>query len=198
MTRFGLLILVPVLLQPFEFECSGSIGLKDSPPAEQVEVGIYVHPYFTSLSVDNVPVAESNFATSFGQRYIGRLPAGQHKVTIQSECCFEDQFLISVPQKKETWAPTVFRRRLIYLPARLLLETSLRPLEIWIDGTPEGTLDASHPGGFNVPMKKQKGTRRIRILLLHPTLGEARREVVVKAGRQTIIKIDAEDFGNPP
>jgi hypothetical protein len=158
-----------------------------------VEVGIYVHPYFTSLSVDNAEVAQSNEATQFGQRYIGNLPPGKHKISIQSDCCFEDQFMITVPQKNETWAPTVFRRRLSYLPARLLFETTLRPLEVWIDGVPRGK-----PDTLDIPMKTKKGSRRIRILLLHPTLGEARREVVVKAGRQTTIKLDWEDFGNQP
>jgi hypothetical protein len=163
-----------------------------------VEVGIYVHPYFTSLSIDNAEVAESNEATHFGQRYIGSLPPGKHKITIQSNCCFEDQFMIKVPEKKETRAPTIFRRRLSYLPARLLIETNLRSLEIWIDGTPRGTLDNSHAGTLDIPMQKNKGTRRIDILLLHPTLGEARRRVRVHSGRQTSIKIDAKDFGNPP
>ncbi len=193
----GQLILVPVILQSFEVECSGNLRVRDSSSVENVDVRFYVHPFFSSISIDNIKVAENNSSTSFGQKFACTLPAGRHKVTIQSECCFEDEFLITVPEKEESWAPVVFRRRLRYLHAQLLLETRIRPLEIWIDGSFKGTADTSRPGTLTIPMKGQKGTRRIHILVFHPTLGEMRREILLRSGRQTMIKIERTDFSNP-
>ena len=186
------------MLQSFEVECSGNLRVRDSSSVENVDVTFYVHPFFSSISIDNIEVAENNSSTAFGQKFACVLPPGKHKVTIQSECCFEEEFSITVPETEKSWAPTVYRRRLRYLPAELLFETHLSPFEVWIDGTFKGKAGISDTKAITIPVESQNGIRSVHILLFHTELGEARREVEVRAGKQTTILIEHMDFAHLP
>jgi hypothetical protein len=188
------LIFVPLLFPFGEVECSASLSFKPWSTAAKVEVNFYADPYFTTLSIDDIKMARNDRSTSFGQRFKCRLPTGQHKVTIESKCCFTDEFNISVPAHGTSWAPIAYRRKLRLLPATLILKTRLSPIEIWVNGVYRGKQTASSPGAAIVPVTWRTGREAVHVLLLHPKLGEARRRIPVAAGEKITVKVGKDDF----
>jgi len=190
----GQLIIVHLMFPFGEIDCSVSLKITPPPSTETVEVTFHIDTYFSVLYVDDLKLAGNDSSTAFGQRFTHRLPPGQHKVTIESTCCKTDEFQICAPEPGTNWAPTVIRRKLQFLPASLVLDTQLSPLEIWLDGKFKGIYKAAKPASITIPIASRSGRRIVHLLLMHPRFGETRRIISVYAGDKTIVRVRKVDF----
>lgn len=152
-------------------------------------VEIVADPFFAQILVDGKQVATSqDESTRFGHIWRGRLPAGNHRVVIRHPACAEDTFQLRVPVEGQV------RRRLHFLPARLVVRSPDPRVGVYLADSYRGTVGQSTANPIIVTIEGRRASRRVQVRLVDSRGREVTRSVQLLAGRLTELKITAAEF----
>lgn len=169
------------------------IDRKPDPPKEH-EIQIVCEPFFERIKVGDKIVAKNDSSTSYGQVYKGSLPVGKHRVAIERGDCQTLEFDANVPEEPKTPDELIFRKKLRFKPAGLVVDTPVADASVFVDGEYKGTAGQSKTKPIVLPIEGKTGSVEIALRLTHPKAGEARSKVSVMAAKRTTIKVPAEAF----
>ena len=156
---------------------------------QQHPVEIVAEPFFEQILVDGKLVATSrDESTRFGHLWRGRLPAGSHRVVIRHPACAEDAFQLRVPVEGQ------IRRKLHFLPARLVVRTPDARVGVYLADSYRGTAGQSTKNPIAVTMEGRRASRTVQVRLVDGRGRQVTRQVQLRAGRRTVLEVKADEF----